>query len=65
MKKTYIIPELNITKLAVENMIAQSITGTQGADGIGVGGSSSGANVTAGNVKDNESYNVWDDDWSR
>ena len=24
MKKTYIIPELNITKLAVENMIAQS-----------------------------------------
>ncbi len=57
MKKTYIIPELNITKLAVENMIA--VSGPETTE--------SRADQDAGmDVKaDRQSYNVWDDDWSR
>jgi len=58
MKKTYIIPELNITTLAVENMIA--VSGPQTID-------TTSANQSAGmDVKaDRNDYNVWDDDWSR
>ena len=57
MKKTYIIPELNITTLAVENMIAQSgpTTSSQAAR----------QDVDMDVKADRESYNVWDDDWSR
>ena len=58
MKKTYIIPELNITTLAVENMIA--VSGPQTID-------TTSANQQAGmDVKaDRNDYNVWDDDWSK
>ena len=58
MKKTYIIPELNITKLAVENMIAQS-------------GPQTSSKFVDSNVEmdvkssQTDNYNVWDDDWSR
>ena len=65
MKKTvYIAPAVFITKIHVENMIAESVNGVAGVDGLSVGGTSSEAGVTTGNVK-SESYNVWDDDWSR
>lgn len=57
MKKTYIIPELNITTLAVENMIAVSgpdTTEKQASQQAGM------------DVKSTrQDYNVWDDDWSR
>ena len=61
MKKTYIIPELNITTLAVENMVAAS------PDGFNSELGTTGVDGSASLVKeqDNESYNVWDDDWSR
>ena len=58
MKKTYIIPELNITKLAVENMIATSDlsvnNGTAASQEKGMEVKSSGAT---------HSYNVWDEAW--
>ena len=63
MKKTYIIPELSITMLGVENMIA--LSGTDGVEGLGVNNDGTqAAGVTSGNVKGTSSYNVWDDDWS-
>ena len=61
MKKTYIIPELNITKLAVENMIAQSQTSGPKVDGVNTASQGAGMEVKA----DRNDYNVWDDDWSR
>ncbi len=65
MKKIqYTAPDLRITKLGLENMIAGSITEISGATGLSAGGNSSDAGVSAGNVKQ-ESYNVWDDDWSK
>ena len=63
-KKAYIIPVLRTTTLGVETLIANSITGTSGANGLGAGGDTETANITSGNVKGN-SYNVWDDDWSK
>jgi hypothetical protein len=57
MKKTYIIPELNITKLAVENMIAQSGPTTSSQAAL----PDAHMDVKA----DRNDYNVWDDDWSR
>ena len=57
MRKTYIIPELNITKLAVENMIAVSGPYTTEDQA----NPKDGMDVKA----DRQSYNVWDDDWSR
>ncbi len=58
MKKTYIIPELNITKLAVENMIAASdlsVNNEKAAvQNSGMEVKSSGAT---------HSYNVWDEAW--
>jgi len=57
MKKTYIIPALNITKMGVVNMIATS--GPQTLD--------ASASQSAGmDVKvERNDYNVWNDDWSR
>jgi len=61
MKKTYIIPALNITTLAVENMMAisgpdvysdKSAVQDRGMDVKGDRGSRS-------------DYNVWNDDWSK
>ena len=61
MKKTYIIPELNITKLAVENMVAASPEGFNSKLGSqGVSG-----DVSLVKEQGDQSYNVWDDDWSR
>ena len=57
MKKTYIIPELNITTLAVENMIAVSVPDTK----EGPADQQAGMDVKS----DRNDYNVWDDDWSR
>ena len=63
-KNIYQAPALTITRVNTEMMIAQSrITGTSGADGLGLGGNTSDAEIVTGNVKGN-SYNVWDDDWS-
>jgi len=63
MKKTYLTPEVCITKVGTESMIA--ISSVEGADKLGVNNAgTSAAGVTSGNVK-GEDYNVWDDDWSK
>ena len=58
MKKTYIIPELNITKLAVENMIA--------ASDLSVNNEKTASQEKGMEVKSagaTHSYNVWDEAW--
>ncbi|MCR5820705.1 MAG: hypothetical protein K6F94_07175 [Bacteroidaceae bacterium] len=58
MKKTYMIPALNVRKISLENMIAVSGPGT----------SSTAADTQYGmdtKVERPNSYNVWDDDWSK
>ena len=59
MKKTYIIPEVNITVLQFREQILQpSVTVNTNAAGI------DGSDVE---VKGNhtDTYNVWNDDWSK
>lgn len=63
MKKTYICPELQITRVNTELMIAASITGISGAEGLDLGGSTEESGITTAGVKQNN-YDVWDDDWS-
>ena len=60
MKKTYIIPEVEIHAISVEGLIATSdpnvkISTTSGSINAGEVGAK-------GNT---QSYDVWDDDWSR
>lgn len=61
MKKSYIIPKMQLTVIACEQLIAES---------IGINGDSSKKTTVAngGWAKENTStpdYNVWDDDWSK
>ena len=63
MKKTYICPELQVTRVKTEWMIAASITGINGANGLSNGGSTEESGITTAGVKQNN-YDVWDDDWS-
>lgn len=63
MKKTYICPELQVTRVNTELMIAASITRINGADGLSNGGSTEESGITTAGVKQNN-YDVWDDDWS-
>ena len=63
MKKTYIIPEIQITEIAFSAMIAESIT-------ISGDSSKKTSGANGGWVKDNsassrDDYNVWDDDWNK
>ena len=61
MKKTYIIPTVITTVINTETLIAASPDGFNGSLGTtGVDG-----NATLVKEQDTESYNVWDDDWSR
>ena len=61
MKKTYIIPAMDVTLVVAEEMIAGSITGVGGDSGIEIG---DGETPGEADVKGNN-YNVWDEDWSR
>lgn len=58
MKKTYIIPEVDIHAICVEGLIAASPNATINTEG------SVDANLIE--VKGNtQNYDVWDDDWSK
>ena len=61
MKKKYIIPTLQLTKISSETLIAESVgiyrTTTVSDD--------KGAWVKEDNTSSSSDYNVWDDDWSR
>jgi len=58
MKKQYIIPQTNITKINPVCVIAASITGTN-VDGLGMGGGTNGT-ITEGGTRES---NGWDDIW--
>ena len=57
MKKKYISPAMDVTFVAVEQMIANSITSVGGNSGIGLG---DGEVPSEADVKDKGS---WDIDW--
>lgn len=61
MKKTYIIPALNITTLAVENMMATSgpdvYSNKSAVEQYGMD--------VKGDLGSRSDYNVWDEDWSK
>ena len=60
MKKTYHIPEITVTKIVAEQMIAESQLGLN---------SDSANSLNSGEilVKDRQqsNYDVWGDDWSK
>ena len=58
-KKTYIAPVTLSLMVKTCGMIATSITGTQNVDGLGFGGSTSGSDITAGNVKGSNDWDIW------
>ena len=61
MKKFYLMPQTIVTGIDTERLIAASVTKTQGADGLDVGGSTRENNITSGNVK----VNTFDwEDWN-
>jgi len=57
MKKTYIIPEVEIHAICVETLIAESPAVTIADDSETV--DAGGVDVKRGN------YDVWDEDWSK
>ena len=63
MKKTYIIPEVEIHAICVESLIAESLNVNQTGDTAGLKDKTA-TEGAAGLVKDN-SYDVWSDDWSK
>lgn len=58
MKKKYIIPALNITRISIESMIAESIEVSNNSVSVDRGG------FVKGESSPSSRYNVWDDDWS-
>ncbi len=62
MKKEYFSPKLRNVHLCAEVLIAVSLTSTQGAEDLGVGGTTQENGIFAGNVKTNTIE--WDD-WSQ
>ena len=60
MKKTYIIPQMDVTVLATEQLIADSPNVTINKD------SASSVDAKDVDVKSsrNAGYNVWNEDWS-
>ncbi len=63
MKKTYIIPEVEIHAICVEGLIAESLNVKQTGDTAGL------KNISASSGEDalvkGNSYDVWSDDWSK
>jgi len=66
MKKTYIIPILEVAYITEELPIALSKNRISDAgDGVEIDPSTMGGGDGGDAVKSNDVYNVWDDDWSR
>ena len=53
MKRIYITPSLQTTHIATESLATVSLTATQGAEGLDVGGTTQENGITVGNVKVN------------
>jgi len=63
MKKTYIIPALNMTTLDVENMMA--ISGPHRSETSAVEQYGMDVKGDRGDRGSRSDYNVWNDDWSK
>lgn len=59
MKKTYRVPAIQVTKIISKVIIATSILRTSGADGFGVGGSTTDEGITEGNSRSDNSWDIW------
>ena len=59
MKKQYIQPTLSEYRIETISVIAGSITGTSGADGLDLGGGTSEGGIISGNSRGSS---FWDDD---
>ena len=65
MKKTYIIPQVEIHAVNVEGLIATSpLNVANSGDTADLKGGSATKDAD-GLVKGGNSYDVWDDDWNR
>ena len=62
MKKIYLIPEICVIRVDGTKMIAESVHSVNGT--LRYGGAATTGNTSA-RVKDQGSYDVWNDDWSR
>lgn len=60
MKKKYIAPTVEITLVAPDTMI-MAISNVNGAEGLGVGGTTEEEGIFSGNVK--EDRGGWGDEW--
>lgn len=61
MKKTYIIPQVEIHAISVETLIAQSPTPQ-----VTINKNATAIDAGSVEVKDNtQGYDVWDDDWQK
>ena len=59
MKKIYQMPAITVTKIVAEKMIAESLTLSSSQT------LESNEILVKGDRGSRESYNVWDDDWSK
>ncbi len=59
MKKKYLNPGMTFVQVESTIMISQSINRISSNANLNYGGGASGS----ARVKENHSYNVWDDDW--
>ncbi len=64
MKRRYILPKVGIVRINCEIMIAQSISRTNGNTNVQYGGIGTADNGgMSSRVKEQRTYNVWDDNW--
>ncbi len=61
MKKTYIIPEIELTAVNGSTLLAESLD----IDGNKTSTVSNGGWVKGNDASPRSDYNVWDDDWSK
>ena len=63
MKKTYIKPSVEVNRLALESMIANSVTGVSGINGLSMGEGDFAGGAADGKVRGSRSTNDFDDLW--
>lgn len=64
MKRLYILPKVSLVRMNCVFMIAQSINRASGTTNIQYGGLGTADNGgMSSRVKEQHTYNVWDDDW--
>ena len=64
-KNQYIAPAIEVSTIVIESHLMQAspLTSVSGLEGVTKGQGEFQGGVV--DVKSNDNYNVWDDDWSR